>query len=514
MDTLTILDDITLTLWDQPEIRKISETDLTSNEIATFRYPPYNHQIEAINYGLRERQAPGWLLLDSMGLGKSYSIMCLAEALHMRGLIEHCLIITGVDSLRSNWKNECLKFSNMSAMVLGEKISRNGKVSYATIKERVEILKGPIEEFFVITNISALRDDAMIEAINKSGKFGMMAFDEAHRGSRQSQMGANLLKLKADYKVAATGTIITNNPQSAFVPLVWTGNDHATLTNFKSQYCEFGGFNGYQIVGYKNLDLLKDELDHCSLRRTLDQVRDDMPPKTVETELVEMSDAHKKFYDAIKNGVKEEANKVELNSNNLLALTTRLRQATACPSFLSTDPPDSSKVERCVEIVEDLLDQGEKVVILCTFKETVDVLASRFGKFGKFHFTVNTGDVPDDLVFRNIDQFQNDPTPSVFIGTWAKCSTGITLNAASYMICMDTPYTQAMFDQGCDRIWRVNSTRPAFIKVLICKDTIDERVWKIVETKRDLADYLVDGKETQQMQESLTREMRSIISDL
>lgn len=82
------------------------------------------------------------------------------------------------------------------------------------------------------------------------------------------------------------------------------------------------------------------------------------------------------------------------------------------------------------------------------------------------------------------------------------------------MICIDTPYTQAMFDQGCDRIWRVNSTRPAFIKVLICKDTIDERVWSIVEIKRDLADYLIDGKETQQIQESLTRELRSIISDL
>lgn len=82
------------------------------------------------------------------------------------------------------------------------------------------------------------------------------------------------------------------------------------------------------------------------------------------------------------------------------------------------------------------------------------------------------------------------------------------------MICLDTPYTDAMFQQGCDRIYRVTNTRPAFIKVLLCKDTIDERVWKIIETKRDLADYLVDGKETQQMQESLAHEMRSIISDL
>lgn len=142
-----------------------------------------------------------------------------------------------------------------------------------------------------------------------------------------------------------------------------------------------------------------------------------MPAKTVETELVEMSDAHKKFYDAIKDGVKEEADKIELNASNLLALTTRLRQATVCPSFLSTNPPDSSKVERCLELTEDLIEQGEKVVILSMFKETVDVLASEFGKFGKFRFTINTGDIPDDVVFRNIDEFQNDPEPQIFIGT-------------------------------------------------------------------------------------------------
>ena len=310
LDTLTFIDDIVLKLINVPEIQTISKTDLTPEEVEAFKYTPFKHQVEAINYGLSRTAGNGWLLLDSMGLGKSLSMMYLAETLHRRGLIDHCLIICGVASLRQNWKKECLKFSNESAVVLGEKIAKSGRIYYKSMKERVEILKNPIDEFFVITNIESLQNEAIVEAINKSGKFGMMAFDEAHRGSRSSQMGTNLMKLKAPYKVAATGTIIVNNPQSAFVPLVWTGNDASTFTNFKSLYCEFGGFNNYQVVGYKNLDLLKDELDSCSLRRTLDQVRDDMPAKTIETEIIELDESHRKFYDAIKQGVAAEADKV------------------------------------------------------------------------------------------------------------------------------------------------------------------------------------------------------------
>lgn len=445
-----------------------------------------------------------------MGLGKTNEIIWWAETLKRRGIIDHCLVICGVNSLKQNWKKEIAKYSTESAVVLGERITKTGSIRYNSMDKRAEQLQNPIEEFFVITNIESIRDDRIVEAFKKSkNRFGLIAFDEAHKAAtKTSQQGANLLKLDAPYKVAATGTLLTNSPISCYVPLVWTGNDHSTLTMYKTQYCNFGGFNNSQIIGYKNLDLLKEELDNCAIRRTLDQVRGDMPKKTVTYELVELTDEHRKFYEAIKNGVKEEADKIELKSTNLLALTTRLRQATACPSVLTTDPPDSSKVDRCCEIVEELVSQGEKVVILSMFKESVDVLAT---KLGRFRPSINTGDIPDDLVNRNVDRFQTDPNDLVFIGTWAKMATGFTLNAAQYLICLDTPYTDALFSQGTDRIWRVNNTRPAFITVLACKDTIDERVLQIIETKKELSDYVVDGKE---MHGSLNEELRNIIEML
>lgn len=517
LDSLTFLDEIQLKLLDTPEShefhfgRQFNLEPLTEKEKVSFKMKPFDHQLEAINFGLEHEK---WLLLDSMGLGKTNSIIWLAETLKRRGLINHCFIICGVNSLKQNWKKEIQKFSTESAVVLGEYITRTGKIRYRSMDKRAEQLRNPIEEFFVITNLESLRDDRIIEAFKRSeNKFGMIAFDEAHKAAtKSSQQGTNLLKLEAPFKIAATGTLITNNPLSAYVPLSWTENDQSILTMYKSQYCNFGGFKNSQVIGFKNLEVLQEEIKACSIRRTLDQVRSDMPLKTVTPELLELEDDQRKFYEAIKEGVKEEADKIELKTSSLLALTTRLRQATACPSLLTTQKVSNCKIDRCVELIQELTSQGEKVVVLSVFKETINELTA---KLDEFRYSVNTGDVPDAVVAANVDRFQDDPNEQVFIGTWGKVGTGWTLNAASYMICLDTPYTAAMFDQGTDRIYRVNNTRPAFITVLMCSDTIDERVQQIIETKKELGEYLVDGVETNNLNNSkLDDELRAILRDL
>ena len=517
LDNLTFLDEIHLKLLDTPDSgefhfnKNFNLEPLTEIEKVSFKMKPFEHQLEAINFGLDKEK---WLLLDSMGLGKTNSIIWLAETLKRRGIIDHCFIICGVNSLKQNWKKEIQKFSTESAVVLGEYTTRTGTTRYRSMDKRAQQLKDPIEEFFVITNLESLRDDRIIEAFKKSSnKFGMIAFDEAHKAAtKSSQQGTNLLKLEAPFKIAATGTLITNNPLSAYVPLSWTGNESATLSNYKSQYCNFGGFADKQVIGFKNLEVLQEEIKQCSLRRTLDQVRSDMPPKTVTLELLEPDDDQRKFYEAIKEGVKEEADKIELKTSSLLALTTRLRQATACPSLLTTQSVSNCKIERCLELIQELTSQGEKVVVLSVFKETLNELAA---KLGEFRYSINTGDVPDAVVASNVSRFQEDPKEQIFAGTWGKVGTGWTLNSASYLICLDTPYTAAMFDQGTDRIWRVNNTRPAFITVLMCSDTIDERVQQIIETKKELGEYLVDGVDFDNTNNyKLDDELRAILRDL
>ena len=111
-------------------------------------------------------------------------------------------------------------------------------------------------------------------------------------------------------------------------------------------------------------------------------------------------------------------------------------------------------------------------------------------------------------------RFQEDPNEQVFLATGQKCGTGFNLNSSMYLIFIDTPYTFSLFEQCYQRVHRINNSRPAFIKVLVCNDTIDERVWQIVETKKELGEYLVDGKETGTMSIGFQDELRKIISEL
>jgi SNF2 family DNA or RNA helicase len=366
----------------------------------------------------------------------------------------------------------------------------------------------------VLLNVESLRDNKIIEAIKASeNKFGLIAFDEAHKiGAPNTDQYNNLMKLNADFKIAATGTLAVNSPISCFSSLRFTENDSATLTNFKSQYCNFGGFKNNQVIGYKNLEVLREEIANCSIRRTLYDVREDIPKLTIDVEYLEMEEEQQKFYEAIKEGVKEEADKIDLKAGNLLALTTRLRQATACPSVLTTQVIDSVKVERAFEYIQEITSQGEKVVVFSVFKEPLHQLAA---KLGEFRYSLNTGDVDDATVMSNVTRFQEDPNEQVFLGSCSKMGVGYTLNSSMYLIFIDTPYTYALFEQCFQRVHRVSNTRPAFIKVLVCSETIDERVQQIIESKRELGAYLVDGVESnEQLSSSLDAELRDIISNL
>ena len=516
LDNLTFLDDIQLKLLDTPENsgitfnRKFNLEPLSETEKISFKASPFKHQLEAIDFLLQQEKS---LLLDGCGVGKSLEMILFAETLKKRGLIDHCLVITGIAGLRGNWEKEIKKFSNESSVIIGKYITRNGTTRYRPMDKRAEQLKKHIDEFFVLLNVESLRDKRIIEAINKSeNRFGLILFDEIHKcGASNTDQAQNLLKLDAPFKVGATGTLTVNTPESCRMPLFWTNNDFATLTNFKSQYLSYGGFNNRMVVGTKNLEVLKEEIANCSIRRTLYDVRKDIPPLTIDVEYLDMEEDQQKFYEAIKEGVKEEADKIELKAGNLLALTTRLRQATACPSVLTTQNIESAKVARAFEYIQEITSQGEKVVVFSVFKEPLNQLAA---KLDGFRYSLNTGDTPDVVAFQNMTRFQEDPEEQVFLATGQKCGTGFTLNSSMYLIFIDTPYTFSLFEQCYQRVHRINNTRPAFVKVLTCNETIDERVWQIVETKRELGEYLTGNGEAPQPDSRFVDELRDIIKSL
>ena len=135
LDSLTFLDDIQLKLLDTPEngeisiSRKYNLEPLTETEKISFKATPFKHQLEAVDFLLKQEKS---LLLDGCGVGKSLEMILFAETLKKRGLIDHCLVITGIAGLRGNWEKEISKFSTESSVVIGKYITR-----ISSIKSRV-----------------------------------------------------------------------------------------------------------------------------------------------------------------------------------------------------------------------------------------------------------------------------------------------------------------------------------------------------------------------------------------
>ena len=494
LDLLCIYDDIELNLCD------IQVEDDITYKLSDYKTPPFEYQKEGIQFGLNHDK---WMLLDVPGLGKTLQLIYLAQELKQKRGLEHCLVICGLNTLKTNWEKEILKHSDLSCTILGKRINRKGKVIFDGMSSRLNQLQNPIEEFFVITNIETLRDNKIVKAIlDGPNKFDMIVLDEAHVCKNStSQQGENLLKLnKATYRIPATGTLLLNQPLDCFVPLKWIDADRSTKTNFESYYCIKGGQFGKELIGYRNLDTLKDQIELYSLRRHKDLL--DLPPKNIIEEFIDMNDSHKHFYEDITQGIIDEVDKVNLKPDIVLGMVLRLRQATACPSILTSSDIPSSKIDRACELCDEIIQTGNKVVIFSTFKQTVDELQKRLQLYNP---VIGTGDLPDDIISNNIDLFQNNDDHKVFIGTWQKCGTGITLTSASYMIFIDTPWTDGAFQQAADRIHRIGSKNPVFIYVLVCNNTVDEKVLEIVNDKAALSDFIVDDQITAKSLASLQK---------
>lgn len=497
LDNLYYYDDITFLPIDEEDNKEVIKP------VLKYKLTPFDYQMEGIEFGLNHDK---YFLLDEAGLGKTLQIIYLAEELQAKGEIEHCLIICGLASLRTNWMKEIQKCSKLTGMMVGDRVNKNGRHVWDTIPKRVEQLSNPIDEFFIIINVQALRDDRIIEAL-KSGpnKIGMMAFDEVHCAKGyDSQQGLNLLELSAPHQIALSGTLLLNNPLDAYVPLVWLGFEPKSkrkgksgITRFKNMYCVYDLNVKGRVIGFKNLDVLQQEIMSNAIRRKKDLLK--LPPKNIIDEYLTMDDNQEDFYYIIKDSIKKDSttkekarelcDKIELDDSNFLSIITRLRQATTCPSFLTSKNIQSCKIERAKALAEEIVASGEKVVIFSSFKEPLYVLEEELKDLNPL---IGTGDLSDQEISDNIDTFQSDDEHKVFLGTISRCGTGLTLTRASYMIFLDQPWTYATYSQACDRIYRIGTDKPVFIYNLICANTIDSKIAEILEQKRAISDYIID----------------------
>ena len=490
------------------------EFDITADEYVTLEKPevkvpdnfnfkttPYDHQIVGFNYGLQNDR---WLLGDEMGLGKTKQVIDIAVAKKLQKGYKHCFIVCGVNGLKWNWRNEVYTHSNESAYILGQKVKGN-KISIGSNKDKLNDVKNlaNIDSYFIITNVETLRDETINEELQKlckDGTIGMIAFDECHKAKNPTtQQGKGILKLQAETMIAMTGTPLMNNPMDLYIILKWLGYEKHAFYSFKKHYCVMGGFGGYEIVGYKNLDELQEQLDNIMLRRKKEEVLN-LPEKTYIEEYVEMSPAQKKIYNEVTNEIKDNIDQISIAPNPLAELI-RMRQATGFTGILSSTVQESAKLDRMEELVEEAKENGKKVVIFSNWTQMTDVIYTRLTTKG-FRIAQITGETPDAQRQSIVENFQTGRYDAI-IGTSGAMGTGLTLTAGTVEIFLDEPWNMALKEQCVDRCHRIGQKDNLTIYTLMCKDTIDERIHEIVEQKGEMANAIVDGKVTMNNKELL-----------
>lgn len=311
-----------------------------------------------------------------------------------------------------------------------------------------------------------------------------------------SQQGKALLKLQAETMISMTGTPLMNNPLDLYIHLKWLGYEKHAFYSFKKHYCVFGGFGGFQIVGYRNLDQLKAQFEEIMIRRLKKDVLD-LPDKIYTTEYVEMSPKQTKIYKEIQSDLLDNIDKVSSALNPLSELI-RLRQATGYTGILSSTIQESAKLDRLEELLDEIVSNGGKALI---FSNWTAMTNPTFERLRRFNPAIITGETKDRVAEQ--DKFMNDDSCKVIIGTIGAMGTGLTLTAASTVIFLDEPWNRATREQAEDRAHRIGTKENVNIIFLITKNTIDERIHQIVEDKGEMADMLVDGKLNKQNKEKL-----------
>lgn len=480
-------------------IGKINELDKPKQPVEVntpkdfvFKTKPFNHQIDGFNYGLTHNK---WLLGDEQGLGKTKQVIDIAIAKKLEFGYKHCLIVCGVNGLKWNWQKEIDTHSDESCWILGQRQKKNKLVIGTTNDKIADVENIPnMSEYFIITNVESLRNDDIqtkLGAYCKSGEISIVAIDEIHKCKNpSSQQGKGILKLQPEIRIAMSGTPLMNSPLDLYIVLKWLGYEKHAFYAFKNHHCIFGGYGGYEILGYKNMDDIQDTLSEMMLRRKKEDVLD-LPEKIYIDEFVEMTGPQEQIYKEVSATIKADIDRIAC-TNNPLAELIRLRQATGYTGILSSKILQSAKLDRLEELVEESIANNKKVVIFSNWTQITEPAYDRLSS--KYTGLVITGGTNDTERQQNVDKFQNNPNINFIIGTIGSMGTGITLTAGTVVIFLDEPWTMANKEQAIDRCHRIGTKSNITIYTIMCKNTIDERIHTIVERKGAMSDALIDGK--------------------
>jgi SWI/SNF-related matrix-associated actin-dependent regulator 1 of chromatin subfamily A len=443
--------------------------------------PPLEHQKEAIQKLVENKK---FILADDMGLGKTTSTIIAALESNSKKVLIICPA-----TLKINWKREIENYSDKSIYIAESK-------NFST------------EADFVIINYDIIKNFHDPKKKNESqvlaSNFDLVIIDEAHyikNGTAQRTKLINDIVKNTERLWLLTGTPMTSRPIDYFNLLSIIDSPVAkNWLAYAVRYCQgyqfnVGGRKVWNVTGASNLEELRDRTLGLTLRRLKENVLD-LPDKIITPVYLRLKS---KSYE---NVMGEYYDWYDKNPEESKSLTVQFSKLTKVRQIIADE-----KISQTIEIAENIIEQGKKVIIFCNFTDSLNKIVDHFGKSA---VKLNGSMQQHERQF-SVDQFQENDKIKVFVGNIKASGTGITLTSGEAIIFNDLSFLPSDMAQAEDRAYRYGQKCNVLVYYPIYQNTIENIIYDIVNNKKKvIATVMGDDQNPADAAEEIMKKINSL----
>jgi SNF2 family DNA or RNA helicase len=427
-----------------------------ASETLDFPFEPFKYQFDGVAFLYPRHEA---VLADEMGLGKTMQAIVAMRLLAQQGHVRRVLLVCP-KPLVTNWQRELSLWAPELPVTVIE-----GKQS------RREWLWQNAKEGVLLANYETLvRDRESLVA--QQDPFDLAVTDESQRiKNRSSTTNEVVCSIPRRRSWALTGTPIENS-----------ADDLVGIFDFVSPGC---------LQPQMKIANIRKSVSDYIIRRTKDQVLTELPPKLFRDAEIELTPEQQVAYEmAEKEGVVH-LNELEeaLTIQHVFELVIRLKQI--CNFDPSTGA--SAKFDRLAVDLEECVASGRKAIIFSQWVSTLEQLRERLKHLGPVEYH---GRVPSNRRDEVIRTFKEDPSKHLILMSYGAGSVGLNLQFAGYVFLFDRWWNPAVEDQAINRAHRIGATGPVTVTRFLATGTIEERINRVLEEKRELFNAVFDGVPT------------------
>ena len=422
------------------------------------------------------------ILADDMGLGKTVQALAATEMLRRRRGIQKVLVVAPA-SVKYQWKTEIEKFTDLPAQIIDGLLPR-----------RRELYASPA--FFNLSSYElVLKDARYMHELAPD----LIILDEAQRIRNWTTATARTIKqLKSRYAFVLTGTPLENKLEELFSVVEFVdGRRLGPAFRFLHEH-RTEDENG-KLIGYRGLDRIHDQLAPILLRRTRQEVLEDLPKRSDQVRHVVLTPQQAGPYweqndilAALMRKWERQGWLSEIDQKRILCCLQNMRMLCNSTFLFDKQTNHSPKLDEFREIVRELaIEEGRKVVVFSEYERMTHLAGRELEKLG-IGFVSLHGGVPSRNRGALMEKFRRDPECRVFLSTDAG-GVGLNLQAASAVVNFEPPWNPARLEQRIGRVHRLGQAHPVHVVHLLTRDTIEERVWATLKLKKSLFAAVFDS---------------------